>query len=104
MPAFAPDRLTPWASSTSAIATQIAIIATVTGAPPVRRPRSRPFVRSRTEPGRGPPAQSGHFMPTAAVRAQSGQIGVPHDEHERRVSLSGCQWQRASTISGSWSG
>lgn len=48
------------------------------------------------EPGAGPPAQSGHFMPTAAVRAQSGHMGVPHVEQERSVSRSGCQWHRAS--------
>ena len=35
---------------------------------------------------------------TGAVRAQSGHIGVPHDEHERRVSRSGCQWHRGSWI------
>jgi len=73
----------------------------VSGAPPVLIPRSRPRVRAVMDPGLGPPAQSGHFMPTAATRAQSGQIGVPHDEQEMRVSRSGCQWHRGSSVAGS---
>ncbi|MBM3664577.1 MAG: hypothetical protein FJW92_02125, partial [Actinobacteria bacterium] len=101
MPALAPEIVTPCASSMTAMATHRAMMPTVRGAPPVRMPRSSPRVRAVTDPGRGPPAQSGHLIPTAAVRAQSGQTGVPQVEHEMRVSRSGCQRHRASAVPGS---
>jgi hypothetical protein len=38
---------------------------------------------------RGDRAHDGHFCPTAAVRMQRVQIGLPHDEQAIRVSTSG---------------
>jgi hypothetical protein len=43
----------------------------------------RTFVRSR--------AHSGQRIPTGVGVMQSGQIGLPHDEHETPVSRFGCR-------------
>ncbi len=37
------------------------------------------------------PAQSGQRIPTGVGVMQSGQIGLPHDEHETPVSREGCR-------------
>jgi hypothetical protein len=36
-------------------------------------------------------AQSGQRIPTGVGVMQSGQIGLPHDEHETPVSREGCR-------------